>query len=401
MSKVLMLIKTTGLEYDDRVRKECLSLLELGVEPVIGVLDDSNCGREGKTDYGVRFCAVNLWSRSVFSSARGLSVKTAELVAKFVRLILVERPVVLWIHDFTTLGVVPFALALRRMGLVERIVWDQHELPPDGWLDGGRMKSVIGSLMRRCDAVISANQERLDLLGSLLEKGGRIGNGHVLQNYPDEDYCQLPKGRLPDEVSDWLGGVPYLITQGGGDDDRRLSECVEAVINSDGLVKLVVVGRYQDEMILEFRRRWGAKFERSVFFTGMVPQMRVVNFLDNAHGSIVFYWRESRNSWLCAPNRLYQAIARGIPVLVGCNPPLKAVVARAGVGVVIDSDGENLEDVGRGIQALMRDREAFAEAAVRNRAAHRWEFQTATISTLPGIADVQENVVVSNPQNYP
>lgn len=384
MTKVLMLIKTTGLEFDDRVRKECLSLLSLGAEPVVGVLDDSNLGRSGKTDYGVRFRSVSLRSRRVFSSARGLPVKTAELIAKFVGIILSERPDVLWLHDFTTMGMVPIALVFRRMGLIKRIVWDQHELPPESWINSGRTKGVLGKLMCRCDAIVAANKERLEMLEERLEHDDWAPHGFVLRNYPDEDFCSLPKGSLPDDVQKWLGGHPYLMTQGGGDDDRRLAECVEAVIESNGLVKLIVVGRYRDEMVGALKQRWGSKFGGNVYFTGMVPQMKVVDYLDNAGGSIVLYRRETQNSWLCAPNRLYQAISRGVPVVVGCNPPLKDLVGRLGAGVVLKSDGEDVADLGMGIQKLMEGRAEFAAKAEENRNTHLWGGQNKTVGELLG-----------------
>ena len=79
MKKVLMLLKTTGLQYDDRVRKEALSLLKLDTDVCIGVLDDSNLSRSGQTDYGVRYHSVSIGLRRVFPSARGLFWKVLEL----------------------------------------------------------------------------------------------------------------------------------------------------------------------------------------------------------------------------------------------------------------------------------------------------------------------------------
>lgn len=383
--KVLMLLKTTGLQYDDRVRKECKSLRSLGAEPVVAVLEDGNAPGVGRTEYGVRYRAIALASRRVFRQAQGLPVKTSEMYSRFLPIILREKPDVLWLHNIEMMGMVPVACAMRSLGVVGRVVWDQHELPPGMVLNNKGIRRMFRLLVKGCDAVVTANQERLQYLRERLGSEG-VRKFHVIENFPDREFAQLPKGRVPGRVEEWLRGVPFFLTQGGADSDRHLKECVEAVIALDGQAKLVVVGRYSARQVEELQQRWGRQLDHTVLFTGMVPQMQMVSYIDNALASIVLYSSETPNSWFCASNRLYQAIARGTPVIAGANPPLRTFVHRTGAGVALSTSGSDVGDIVDAMNEILKRRETFAARAVENAFVNIWDTQIQVISNLIGNA---------------
>jgi hypothetical protein len=57
------------------------------------------------------------------------------MYAHFIRFILTERPNVLWLHNIEMAGLVPIGWLLKKLGLIKRLVWDQHELPTEKVLD--------------------------------------------------------------------------------------------------------------------------------------------------------------------------------------------------------------------------------------------------------------------------
>jgi hypothetical protein len=382
--KVLMLLKTTGLQYDDRIRKECMSLKSLCADPVLGVLDDTNSRRAGTTDYDVRFNSISLGSRKLFRPTRGLFVKTAELYFKCFAMLVREKPDALWIHDMTMGGMVPLAFLLRRAGRLKRLIWDQHELPSDASLQSGCRRRILGILLRKCDALVCANHERGSFLREYFAET-QLPPFYVLENFPDITFCELPRGELPENVSRWLDGCPYLLTQGGGDDNRRLAQCVEAIMRIKK-AKLIIAGRFREEERARLTSQWPETFDRFVHFTGMVPQTQMINYIDHALASVVLYDKANRNEWLCAPNRLYQAVSRGIPVITGCNPPLARLVGDTGAGVVLSGDGEDVEDLTRSIKEMLRRHGAYRQNAVGARKAHLWDSQHETIRRIVGLA---------------
>jgi len=302
-----MLIDTTGLEYDDRLKKECFTLKELGYSPWIVVLEYANTKKHGITGDGIPYRAIRLISRKILPRGRVLAIKVLEMYVKFIREMLRRHVQVVWLHNIEMTGLIPVAWVLRRLGFVQRIVWDQHELPPEWLLRNRFWQSVLRKLVDACDAIVVANKQRRDFL---LENLGEVVREklHIIENFADQRFAGLPQGVLPTALQDWLKGKLYLLAQGGANPDRHLEELVEAVLRVED-VKLVVVGPYQPQKLDALRLRWGDQLTNHVYFTGLVPQTELVNYIDHALASVVLYAQSSENTRLCAPNRLYQALS--------------------------------------------------------------------------------------------
>ena len=305
---LLMVINTAGLQFDDRLRKEVLSLKNLGHDVTILGLEYAN--RAGRTTVydGVPATTIRLRSRGWFKRGCGVVVKTLEMYMWFLAGIVRTRPDIVWCHNLELGGLVPVLAILRACRLVRHIIWDQHELPADSLMRRRAFKALYVWLAARCDRIVMANGERRDLVTSW--SGGAVGKRvEVLENLPDAQFAALPVRPLPPDVSRWLDGSPYFLAQGGANPDRHLDSLVTAVL-SDGLPKLIVVGPYSERQLADLETVHGPGFKTRVLFTGAVPQMELTPFIDHAVASIVLYEMNSQNTRLCAPNRMYQALSR-------------------------------------------------------------------------------------------
>ena len=396
---VLMVINTAGLQYDDRLRKEVLSLQDLGRKVEILGLEYAN--RSGRTTVydAVPATAIRLWSRGWFTRGRGVAVKTLEMYVRFLAAIMREKRDIVWCHNLELGGLVPVLAILRACGRIRQIIWDQHELPADSLLRNRAYKALYLWLTARCDRVVMANRERRDLVAAW--SGGSVGERvDVLENLPDSQFATLPVEPLPSDASRWLNGSPYFLAQGGANPDRHLASLVAAVLH-ENLPKLIVVGPYSQRQIEDLEAMHGSDFKARVLFTGAVPQMKLTPFIDHAVASIVLYEMNSENTRLCAPNRLYQALSRGVPVVVGSNPPMADLVRGIDCGVVLRTDGADVNDVRAGLRmsAARRQRLSTAGSMRRHLA---WESQAATIGRLVMIASNGERLgTISNETRLP
>lgn len=380
-------MKTRGLEYDDRVRKESESLREMGADVRLFVLEQANQARTRRLWGGVEAQSFPLTTRKLFRRGRGLLFKLLEFNVRGLVYVLRSRPNVVWAHNREAGPVVACSLLLREIGWVDRVVWDQHELPSQRTLQSALFRRLWAVLMRSCDRVIVANSERRAFLAEELPRGGDVDFA-VLENRADGAFRKIPRLPLPTDLESWLGERPYLLSQGGAHPGRRFGSLVAAVMDHVEVeLGLVVVGGRPESEIEAMRRRWGPKFDRRVFFTGWVPQLEMPSLIDHAVASVVLYGKTSANSWLCAPNRLYQAIARGTPVIVGANPPMAELVSRTGVGVVLDGDGASAEDVARAIRTLLDEAPRLKRAAGETSAAIDWNDQRPEIARAGGFTD--------------
>src|SRR5699024_6389989 len=92
--------------------------------------------------------------------------------------------------------------------------------------------------------------------------------------------------------------------------------------------------------------------EKGIAYQAFVKQNELIHYIDNAYFSVVLYRSSTPNNLFCEPNRLYQLICRDIPVLVGNNPTMKAVIEKSKMGVVLDDDGSNTQSMSDGLERL-------------------------------------------------
>jgi glycosyltransferase involved in cell wall biosynthesis len=229
-----------------------------------------------------------------------------------------------------------------------------------------------------CDIIVSANRERREFLLRKLEYG-HCNRFKVIENFADEKFYKLPHGVMPEKMKSWLGNHMYILAQGGGANrGRYLAEAVEAVMSIKD-IKLVIVGPFA-----KLHSRYN-NLDEKVYFAGWVQQFEMVNYIDKAVASIVLYNTDKNNNRLCAANRLYQALSRGVPAVVGSNPPMKSLVKSLRCGVVLQYDGRNIFDISEGIHSLMRDYGDYKKQTVEQKDILTWESQKMTIGTVIGL----------------
>lgn len=379
MKNILMIIKTSGLAYDDRLRKECGTLLKLGQCVKIIALEYEDKRNNGVTEDNVPFHTISLFTRKRLPHKRGLAFKTLEMYAHFIRFILTERPDVLWLHNIEMAGLVPIGWLLKRLGLIRRLVWDQHELPAEKVTSNRVLRSIFKTILNLCDIIVCANKERRDFLLRKLEYG-QCDRFKVIENFVDEKFSKLSHGVSPEKIKSWLGSQKYILAQGGANPGRYLAEVVEAVMSIND-IKLVVVGPFAKEGRANLHSRY-KNLDEKVFFTGWVPQFDLVNYIDNAVASIVLYNADKQNNRWCAANRLYQALSRGVPAVVGSNPPMKSLVEKLKCGVVLQYDGRDVVDIRKGIYSVLESYADYREKAVEQKWAVTWESQKDAIAKI-------------------
>lgn len=378
MADVLMIIKTIGLEYDDRVRKEALVIKENGASINIVVLDDLNKKRKGSTTYNVNYMSISLMMRKVFRQAKGLVPKTIEMYIKFLLIIFKKKPSTVWIHNIEMAGLIPFLKVLKKLKFINRIVWDQHELPKERLISNKITNEFLKFCMRSSDKIIVANQQRKEyLIKSLSLTNSEVV---VIDNYVDSIFLELPKGNLPVEVVEWLKGEKYLLAQGGAGPGRYLKELITAV-SKGKKIKLIVVGPINNQLKNLLEEDF-PNLHDYVLFTGLIPQMKLIDYIDNAIASIVMYSSNTMNSRLCSPNRLYQAISRGIPVIVGNNPPMDNLVSSTKSGVIMKTDGREVIEIENAIENILKTQDEYIKNAQQNKAVVNWESQIPKITKI-------------------
>jgi glycosyltransferase involved in cell wall biosynthesis len=174
-----------------------------------------------------------------------------------------------------------------------------------------------------------------------------------------------------------------MIALGGANPGRYIDELVEAIEHFKN-IKLVIVGPYESNVIKNLQKRWGKKLDDFCYFTGYIPQCFMVNYIDDAMASIVLYNYDTDNNKYCAPNRLYQSAARGIPLIVGANPTMANFLNNYKCGVILHDDGRDVNSIRIGVKKMLDNFSMYKNHAVtiRDKNIVTWESQIMVFKKL-------------------
>lgn len=371
--KIALVLYTSGIDYDDRIRKEILSITEMypNISFKIFAVDSKNREEKGITSYGVPYRIPYLKSRNKYASG----THTLQKAWDFYKTIKKDLRAfdAIWCADPET-----FMFVLMLHG--KPIAWDLHELPLV-FMRNPLMKYLFKYLENKCNVMVHANNARLQFL----YKNGyvkHLNRQFYLRNYPlfneiDSEYDERFK-----QFTDWKGNSKCVYLQGLMGPDRADVESIESVLAINGL-KAVVVGKILPDRMKIFEEKFGKNvLDERVFFTGQIKQLKTPQYIRQCFTSLIFYKNTSPNNWLCEPNRMFQNVINGNPVVVGCNPSMKEYVTSNEFGISVDTDGTNVEMIIAGLKQLISNYDFYKKNVQNLSDQMMWNSQNDTIRMI-------------------
>ncbi|MEP6969941.1 MAG: glycosyltransferase [Betaproteobacteria bacterium] len=212
-----------------------------------------------------------------------------------------------------------------------RLVYDSHELYCEQEFpnrEKRRWAEIEARHISACDVVITVNQS----IATELEQRYGIRGVHVVMN-AERPAQQAPGTRAFHHALALPASSKVLLMQGGLSAGRNLEVLVQAMaLVRDPSVVLVILG---DGLLLKrLQRRAEAQAPRRVFFHAAVPQSELLNWTVAADAGVIPYQATCLNNYFCTPNKLFEFIAAGIPVLASDLPEIRKLVVGENIGLV-------------------------------------------------------------------
>ncbi len=285
------------------------------------------------------------------------------------------------VHAMAYMGI-PVGLALGRRDRAP-VVYDARDIYVDA-ANIARMPSLarrqFGRVERRwarqASRVITVNEPYAEVMA---ERFG-VTAPLVVMNC---SYRQASTGPRPRRLRDRLGlgpDVPIILYHGGLARDRgieQLIECLPAI--PAAMLVLLGYGPLQEE--LEARAADPALGGRLAVLPA-VPPTELLAWVGSADVVAMPIQPTTLNHRLTTPNKLFEAMAAGVPVVASDLPGMAGIVRETGCGVLVDpTDPSAIAAAIRGLLALSAaDREAIGR---RGREAHlaryNWERQVGSL----------------------
>ena len=287
-------------------------------------------------------------------------------------------------NDLDTLAICG-KVALKRNA---RLVYDSHEL----WLESSRyltatnffnrirLRKVEQKYAPEADAVIAVTPLRGKEMKKMYPS---LKNLVIVENAP-EKLVKLPEtGRLRSMIAAKPDTIIALY-QGVICPERGLEELLEAArLVKNPKVKFVVIGMDTWNGTLQ-KMAEEMKLGEKIAFLPPVPSEELPEITVDADMGFILFRNTCLNHYYSLPNKLYEYMMAGVPIISSDFPELSRVLKEVGSGLTVDPDSP--EAIANAVDKLADNQILRQEMKEKGRTAalkkYNWEPQSRILSDM-------------------
>jgi alpha-maltose-1-phosphate synthase len=367
--KHILMVLFKDIDYDARVQREAIALAETGYQVTIC------CLNEFDTDPPFLHNLIKIYKLAISTkqAKKGIasgSSRKPTVLAKMVRHPLIklakdqyasyefykkvkitmesETIHAIHCHDLNTLD------TGKRLAehFHSKLIYDSHELFNEmtgrNAVDRRFGYALEAKLMKHIDRFITVNPYLIDKFS---KRYGKLPPSIYLQNIP---LLGLEQERKNAHYFHHLYGIPtdriILLYQGGFSRNRGIELCVKSMNQLPDHYHLVLLGDGDiKEALMQLVE--GEKLTSRVHFHPKVPPSEILSLTKEADIGLVMYENVSENNYYSTPNKIFEYMLMGLPVVSSNHPGKAYLLEEYDFGVAVD---ENEEAIVKGIEAIQQ-----------------------------------------------
>jgi len=347
---------------DPRVHREAEALIRAGHKVTILCWDREQKHQKKETIDGIQI--VRLGPTSSFENTK-IFLKTIRQFWKMARQEMRTMNFdIVHAHDLDTLAPAVKESRKRKIPLI----YDSHEIYHE--MAGERLSGFMVRMLRayerkmvkKPDALITVNEKLEEVFKDFGAK-----NTHVIMNCRKEG----PVNELDVDVLEKKLGLKdrkSALYIGVLEPNRQIIELARAHIASQNNFVLIYGG--YGSLEIEIKKLADSSNGR-LMFLGRVQPEKVPTYNELAHVLIATYDPALTNNRLGAPNKLFESMSSGRPIVVSKGTYAGQVVEAAGSGLAAEYDGKSALDA---ISKLLNDSELYSKCAKAGRLAFEEQY---------------------------
>lgn len=268
------------------------------------------------------------------------------------------------VYHFHDPELIFLGLLLKLLG--KHVIYDVHEDYAAAILDREYLptwiKPILGSLIRILEQLVARMFDGIVAATPKIGQQFRNGNTVIIQNFPALNNPGVAEETIEPQPLEQF----KLVYVGSISKERGLFEMLDVLplVNVSFNVQLILVGDFSPKNLESLARQnpgWCL-----VNYTGWIPQTRVVHILANsAAGLVLFHPRP--NHLEAQPNKLFEYMQAGIPVIASDFPLWREIVQESRCGIVVDP--LNRKEIANSIEWLIEHPKEAEEMGRRGRRA--------------------------------
>ena len=280
------------------------------------------------------------------------------------------------IHAMGLMGL-PVGIALRRH-VGGKLVYDARDLYPDA-ANLARLPAPVrrlaGAVERRwtrlADRVVTVNDALADILHDRLGCERPL----VVLNASPMGPSGSPRSRRLHDRLRLPAETPIVLYQGGFSPGRGIPELIDAMAEVPGAhLVLLGYGRLERDLRAQAAR---PDLAGRVSVLPAVPPGELLEWVASADVVAIPIQEDTLNHRLATPNKLFEALAAGVPVVASDLPGMAPIVRELDAGVLVDPSRP--ASIAGGIRAVLEsppEAREVTRARIRAAAAGRYDWAT-------------------------
>ena len=293
--------------------------------------------------------------------------------------IVVHQPDVIHAHDLNTM---PAAFAgAKRTGA--KVVYDAHELailevPNENFVANRYKRWVHARLVPQVAGIVTVSRGFVRLFDEWFPQSPKV----VVYNTPSFHIASS----LNRDVRSDLGlsnDIPLAVYIGGLNPRRGLFQLVESLAYAPEMIMVKVGPRNEnyERMMAETAEKYGVTDR--LLYLDPVPSEEIVHYCRTGDFGIVTRLKISIQQEYSMPNKLFESVFAGLPIIAGDTEEIREFVNRFKVGVMMDT--YDPKDIARAMREVYARRDELRPSAERIREIndeYGWEAQQRNLIGL-------------------
>ena len=280
------------------------------------------------------------------------------------------RPVVVIAHELPC--ILPAKWIARLTGA--KLIYDAHELYRE-LASSSLLRLILKQedwALKNADLVLACNHFRAEIMKN---EYGASKLPEVIPNYiPFHDYhCDDTLKRFARQCNATVDTV--VLYQGSMRTNRGLDTLVLALGHLPENIAIVFVGCNERSYIEQLQKQAAELgFEDRCLFYGGVSYDELCKLSASADVGVVTYLNVNRNNYYCAPNKLYEYMMAGVPIIGADLPPIREFLETTQTGVLYDP--QDPKSCATAILKILEDpqrRNTYHENALKHAPDYCWE----------------------------
>jgi glycosyltransferase involved in cell wall biosynthesis len=356
---------------DSRVLKESISLSNSGYRVTVVAHHDKNLQIEEKNDkFSIR--RVAYLDRSITKGKVGKLKAYFNYIKESIAY--AKGFEILHCNDINTL---PIGVVIKKFyNKNVKIVYDAHEYETETYALVGMQKKIVKLvekfLIKYADKVICVS----DAIANEYVKLYNIDKPALVLNTPP--YEKVKKQNFFREKLEIESEQTIFLYQGGLSKGRGIEILLETFKNIDDNKSVIVFMGYGplEELVLETSKKYD-----NIYFNEAVSPNVLLGYTSSADFGILFYENNCLNHYYCSPNKMFEYLMAGLPVIASNLYEMKRLVENNSIGVVAQ-DNTSFGLVDAITKAVLLNKDELNDNIRKVQEVYNWEEQEKVLLSL-------------------